>query len=341
MGSGQRGRRTTTQPTTPRRVPGYEGGVSTRPNGQAVSSVPATSTPSARVPKYATGVDVRYKPQPPTMRDVLPQMNTDVQGRFVQGATEGGKRVLDWLNSEANVGLRGALGLQEPGTYYTGPNVAPNWKGSIPKFFPDGLTGRVAKRDVSQPEAWRDVLGLPQGVTYQTNALNAYRAGYSQPIGGNTTTKLTPYQPNVNLRGDNSREDKAAVARERAFTSPYGSVYYSAPQGRDWLNYSPPVSASGWFDDTLKYRGTGTTTDLYNPKTLQGRPKPLDFTITPNAQATSTPWAALPTGQMQTGGGGGGGGGGYPPRGGGGGGGGGGYNQQAAPWWYGLVNWRL
>lgn len=211
--------------------------------------------------------------------------------------------------------------------------------GRIPKFFPEGLTGPVQQRDVSQPQAWRDILGLPQGVTYQTPALNAYRAGYSQPIGGNQTYKLTPYQPNTNLRGDNSREDKAAVARENAFNTRYGSVYYSAPQGRDWLNYSPPVSATGVFDDTLKYRGTGTTTDLYNPRTLQGRPKPLDFTITPNAQATSTPWAALPQTQMQTGGGGGGG---YGGGGGGyGGGGGGGYNQQSAPWWYGLVNWRL
>ncbi len=216
--------------------------------------------------------------------------------------------------------------------------------GSIPRFAPDGrafdgLTGPVPAQNSSQPQAWRDLLGLPQGVTYQTPALRDYAAGAVRPIGGNTTYKITPYAPKplpAGYRGDNSAQDKAYIRQQAAFQTPYGSVYYSAPQGRDWLNYSPPVSASTWFDDTLKYRGTGTTTDLYNPKTLQGT-GPVNMTITPKAQAMTTPWSALPAAALPTGGGGGGG---YP-GGGGGGGGGGGYSQQAAPWWYGLVNWRL
>lgn len=293
-------------------------------------------TSTRRVPGYsaATGGQTRQSVLPNYAAGALPNTSPAMMSPRVQ------------MSARSTPTVRGAdqLATGMVAGPVTGNTPATQFSGSIPRFANDGravasLTGPVPQIDASARQGWRDVLGLPQGVTYQTEALGNYAAGQVRPMGGNQTYKLVPYQPKplpAGFRGDNSAQDKAYILQQNAFQTPYGSVYYSAPQGRDWLNYSPPVSASTWFDDTLKYRGTGTTTDLYNPKTLQGR-GPIDMTITPKPQAAMSPW--MPAGsQTPGGGGGGGGGGGWPP--GGGGGGGGGYGG-AVPYWYGLVNWRL
>lgn len=128
---------------------------------------------------------------------------------------------------------------------YRGNSPVPSWTGKKPGDFmtPSQPGQNQSYVKPSGNEVWRQLFGMAPATTYKL---------LPSGLGG-----VPPKMPNQN------------PATRFSINTPYGDIAYH-PEVKDWANYSPGVSARGWFDDTLKYLGTGTTTTLYNPVTMVG-----------------------------------------------------------------------
>ena len=162
--------------------------------------------------------------------------------------------------------------------------------GGVPEYLARPVSGAQSSFAGNRLAGYRDIFGRTAqqlgmsapvdntpGQIPSRNARPYVAPGYS---GASATPPqlFNPSRPESlyaqGQRGDNSREDREMLKSRTRFTTPYGDMFYSAPQTNQ-LNPKTPIGATGVISDTLKYRGTVTTTDLYNPKTLRG------FTFTP------------------------------------------------------------
>jgi hypothetical protein len=206
------------------------------------------------------------------------------------------------------------------------------------------LPGYQGQRSQASGENdWRKILGLQQGVTYDTNR-------YRNMAGAMDQQTRTP-QAVINARINPALSPTKSNPLNVQYGPWRGNVQpgQKIPQYEGWVNYDvrrdipeqgpPGISASGVIGpNTLQskipayvpgFALNAPITPRFQWPAMQGPPAPDVLPITVD-QATR------PTG------GGGGGGGGYPSYGGGyGGGGGGGYNQNMPPWFYGLSSWRI
>lgn len=210
-----------------------------------------------------------------------------------RGSGQGISQVIIPQRGGANVNNLRASSQSKPGGLvnlvagpYTGNTPEEQFTGQRPTVIYNQAPGSTPARNTNQSEGWRNLLGLNQGVSYQTQM--PMFNGALQPFTGNKFLRNVQYQPPskyaLGARGDNGAEDRALLKSQQGgpWATPYGSVYYSVPQ-TDYLNQNPQIGATGVFDDTLKFRGTATTTDLYDPRTLRGRRAEAEKKSTPVA----------------------------------------------------------
>lgn len=336
---------------------------------------PPTQGVTSTIPSWTGGQGYTANanlPRPGSIRPSTPQQvqQSQQQGRYTPAVTgarqsgplnfqvvprQSGTQVKNFkaTSQSSSRGIDGAMTGAVAGRPI-GNTPVPQFEGSMPRFFPTQQIGSTSARDVSSSERWRTLLGLPQGVTLATNQMqygSVPRENTISPYLGAYEKPKSRYA--AGQRGDNSPEDRAILEQQMSgpFGTRFGDIRYTPPQ-TDWSQYSPSIGATGIFDDTLKSTGTATTTDLYNPKTLQGRrtapatKKTIDY---------SDPYAAIENIRLNRGapadnlsqsetipdyeGGGyddGYGGGGY-----GGGGGGGGYSPATRKWLQNMASWRI
>lgn len=137
------------------------------------------------------------------------------------------------------------------GPFLTG---APDWIKNIPRVPVPELqhTGKLASRPTDMNQPWRNLFGLPQGVTFNTGAIlteePGWRSQFYKPVLGEQRPEFPgmPTRSRLGLiKARMVREAQAEYDRRYPFGNIAGMYPPEALGYRDFLSDYPPVTASG------------------------------------------------------------------------------------------------